>query len=197
MRALRLSHRRRPDAGRRATCASPGARTRAATIIGGEFDAERLDIGVMAEIATRVPIGSALRALLADVHPRGVISQLRTALGRPARRARALSREGPAQRALAGGARRRPRPMRSAGRACATPTLQLEASEAGGQARIDMQRRPARSARRVRGARAAARPARRQADLEDRAAMPAARRRGSRVRVARCDASPTPTRRAS
>jgi uncharacterized protein YhdP len=48
-------------------------------VTGGEFDAERLDIGVMAEIATRVPIGAALRELLADVRPRGVITQLRRA----------------------------------------------------------------------------------------------------------------------
>ena len=47
-------------------------------VIAGEFDAERLDVGVMAEIATRVPIGAALRDLLADLRPRGVISQLRT-----------------------------------------------------------------------------------------------------------------------
>ena len=44
----------------------------------GEFSAERLDVGVMAGIAGRVPLGAALRALLADVHPEGVITQLGT-----------------------------------------------------------------------------------------------------------------------
>ena len=45
---------------------------------GGEFAAERLDIGVMAGIAGRVPLGAALRTLLADVQPEGVITQLST-----------------------------------------------------------------------------------------------------------------------
>ena len=75
---LRLRHRRRHPLAARATCASPGARPKPARSTGGEFSAERLDVGVMAEIATRVPLGAALRALLADVHPRGVITQLRT-----------------------------------------------------------------------------------------------------------------------
>ncbi len=44
----------------------------------GEFTAERLDVGVMAQIAGRVPLGAALRNLLADVHPQGVITQLAT-----------------------------------------------------------------------------------------------------------------------
>ena len=50
----------------------------AGAVTGGEIEADRLDVGVMAEIATRVPLGTALRELLADVRPRGVISALRT-----------------------------------------------------------------------------------------------------------------------
>ncbi len=49
-----------------------------AEVTSGEFAAERLDVGVMAGIAGRVPLGAALRALLADVHPEGVITQLST-----------------------------------------------------------------------------------------------------------------------
>ena len=49
-----------------------------ADVTGGELSAERLDIGVMAGIAGRVPLGAALRTLLADVHPEGVITQLGT-----------------------------------------------------------------------------------------------------------------------
>ena len=49
-----------------------------ADVTSGEFSAERLDVGVMAGIAGRVPLGAALRALLADVHPEGVITQLST-----------------------------------------------------------------------------------------------------------------------
>jgi uncharacterized protein (TIGR02099 family) len=44
----------------------------------GEFKAERLDIGLIAGIATRIPLGAALRNLLADVHPQGVITKLST-----------------------------------------------------------------------------------------------------------------------
>ena len=116
----------------------------------------------MADIAARVPLGSALRRLLADLRPRGVISQLRRGWEGPLDCARALSRQGPARRPLARGARPRRRPTRSAGPACAMRSLQLEASEGGGQARIDMQDGGARSARRVRGAAGRARPARRQ-----------------------------------
>ena len=41
---------------------------------GGSFTAQRLDVGVMAEVATRVPIGDAARRLLAEVKPRGVLN---------------------------------------------------------------------------------------------------------------------------
>ena len=34
------------------------------TYSGGEFDADRLDVGVIADIASRLPIGAALRHLL-------------------------------------------------------------------------------------------------------------------------------------
>ena len=41
---------------------------------GGEFKAQRLDLALMAQIGTRVPLGDALRKLLADLSPQGVIS---------------------------------------------------------------------------------------------------------------------------
>jgi uncharacterized protein (TIGR02099 family) len=43
---------------------------------GGMFSAQRLDIGVMSQVATRVPIGSAVRRLLADVNPRGRVKDI-------------------------------------------------------------------------------------------------------------------------
>jgi len=43
---------------------------------GGEFRAQRLDVGLMAQIGSRVPLGAALRKLLADVNPQGVITDL-------------------------------------------------------------------------------------------------------------------------
>ena len=44
---------------------------------GGEFNAERLDLAVMAQVATRVPMSLALRRHLAELKPRGVVSELR------------------------------------------------------------------------------------------------------------------------
>ena len=41
---------------------------------GGEFKAQRLDLGLMAQIGTRVPLGDAVRKLLTELNPQGVIS---------------------------------------------------------------------------------------------------------------------------
>jgi len=43
---------------------------------GGEFSAQRLDLAVMAQIATRVPMSLALRRHLAELKPRGLVSDL-------------------------------------------------------------------------------------------------------------------------
>jgi uncharacterized protein (TIGR02099 family) len=43
---------------------------------GGSFSAQRLDAGLIAQIATRVPIGAPLRKLLADLNPRGVATDI-------------------------------------------------------------------------------------------------------------------------
>ena len=43
---------------------------------GGEFSAQRLDVGLMAQIATRIPLGDALRKLLGELQAQGVISDL-------------------------------------------------------------------------------------------------------------------------
>jgi uncharacterized protein (TIGR02099 family) len=106
-------------------------------VTGGEFEAERLDVGVMAEIATRVPIGAALRELLADLRPRGTISELRTRWDGPL--------DAPARYRVKGrlsgfSLSARPAPEADAiGRpGLGNATLQLEANESGGQAQINM-----------------------------------------------------------
>ena len=106
-------------------------------IVSGEFDAGRLDIGVMADIATRVPIGAALRELLADVSPRGVISELKTRWDGPI--------DAPAHYRVKGSLSglsltARPAPQADAiGRpGLSNAALQLDASESGGQAQIDL-----------------------------------------------------------
>ena len=110
----------------------------AGDVTGGEFDAEHLDVGMIADIATRVPIGTAMRELLADVRPRGIITQLRTRWDGPL--------DAPAHYQVKGrlselSLAARPSPEADAiGRpGLSNAALQLEASETGGQARIDMQ----------------------------------------------------------
>ena len=107
-------------------------------VTSGEFSAERLDIGVMAGIAGRVPLGAALRALLADVHPEGVITQLSTRwdgpIDAPAHYRVKGKLSGLSLSAHAGerhDAVGRPG-LRNA-------TVQLDASEAGGEARIGLE----------------------------------------------------------
>jgi uncharacterized protein (TIGR02099 family) len=43
---------------------------------GGDFSAQRLDLGLMAQVATRVPLGEAVRKLLAELNPQGIVSDL-------------------------------------------------------------------------------------------------------------------------
>jgi uncharacterized protein (TIGR02099 family) len=104
---------------------------------GGEFSAQWLDIALMGQAASRIPLGEALRKLLADVDPKGQISGL------------TASWEGP----LDAPARYRVKGMVNhlslAGRASGVPggvgrpglrgaNLQFDLSEAGGDARIVM-----------------------------------------------------------
>jgi uncharacterized protein (TIGR02099 family) len=108
----------------------------AGEVMGGELDADRLDVGVMAEIATRVPLGTALRELLADVRPRGVITELRTRWDGPL--------DAPAHyrvKGLLSDFALTARPSAQAADAIGRPglqnaSLQLDASESGGQAQI-------------------------------------------------------------
>ncbi|MEO6363606.1 MAG: YhdP family protein [Caldimonas sp.] len=107
----------------------------AGEVNGGAFDAQRLDVGVMAAIATRVPIGKALRELLSNLHPQGVITALSTrwdgALDAPERYRVKGTLSGLSLVA-------RPEARRDAiGRpGLRNATVQLDANEAGGQARI-------------------------------------------------------------
>ncbi len=45
-------------------------------VTGGEFSAGRLDLDVMTQIAERLPLGAALRKLLAELVPKGVVSAM-------------------------------------------------------------------------------------------------------------------------
>jgi uncharacterized protein (TIGR02099 family) len=107
-------------------------------VSGGEFDAERLDVGVIAEIAARVPIGSALRTLLADVKPRGIITELRTRWDGPLDAPEHYRVKGQLSE-LSLTARPAPEVDAIGRPGIANATLQLEATDAGGQAHIEMQ----------------------------------------------------------
>ncbi|MGH8797242.1 MAG: YhdP family protein, partial [Caldimonas sp.] len=102
---------------------------------GGDFSAQRLDLGVMAQVATRLPLGAALRKLLADVNPQGVISDIGAKWDGPL--------DSPAHYRVKGTISG----LALAPRAAAEPhgvgrpglrnaSVQLDASEAGGDARI-------------------------------------------------------------
>jgi uncharacterized protein (TIGR02099 family) len=45
-------------------------------IVGGDFSAQRLDLALMAQIASRIPLPEAVRTILAESEPRGVVSGL-------------------------------------------------------------------------------------------------------------------------
>ena len=107
-------------------------------VISGEFAAERLDVGVMAEIAGRVPLGTALRELLADVHPQGVITQLSARWDGPLD-APAHYRVKGLLNGLSLTARAAPRADAIGRPGLRNATVQLDASEAGGEARIGVQ----------------------------------------------------------
>ena len=104
---------------------------------GGEFSAQRLDVGQMAQVASRVPLGDALQRLLAELNPKGVISDLDARW------------DGPLDAPLHYRARGNLTGLSLASHASADPkgvgrpglreaSLQLDATEAGGEARIGM-----------------------------------------------------------
>jgi len=102
---------------------------------GGEFSAQRLDLALMAQVASRVPLGAALRKLLADVDPRGTITDLAAGWDGPLDApVRYRAKGALAGLSLAARASSEPRGVGRPGLRGAA--MQLEATEAGGSARI-------------------------------------------------------------
>ncbi|MEO6410210.1 MAG: YhdP family protein [Burkholderiaceae bacterium] len=102
---------------------------------GGGLTAQRIDIGLVAGIASQVPLGNALRRLLAELRPQGVVSDL------------ALRWDGPLDApvhyqvragltGLALAARTSDDPGGIGRPGLRNASLQLEATERGGQARL-------------------------------------------------------------
>ena len=102
---------------------------------GGTFSAQRLDVAQMAQIASRVPLGDALRKLLVELNPKGTVGDL------------SASWDGPLDAPLHYRAKGTLSALSLAARASSDANgvgrpglrgaaLQLDASEAGGQARL-------------------------------------------------------------
>ncbi|HKX39518.1 MAG TPA: AsmA family protein, partial [Burkholderiaceae bacterium] len=105
---------------------------------GGSFEADKLDVGQMARIAASIPLGDALRRLLAEVQPQGTISQLSARwdgpLDAPQHYAAKAQLSGVT---LASHASEQPGGVGRPG--LRNANLQLTATEAGGQAQLGIQ----------------------------------------------------------
>ena len=102
---------------------------------GGEFSAQRLDMALMAQIASRVPFGAALRKLLVEVNPKGMITDLATSWDGPLDAPLRYRAKGTlAGLSLASSPSSEPHGVGRPGLRGAT--VQLEATEAGGSASI-------------------------------------------------------------
>jgi uncharacterized protein (TIGR02099 family) len=106
---------------------------------GGEFSAQQLDLGLMAQIAGRVPLGEALRRLLAEVNPQGQASGLSLrwdgAIDAPHRYTARGLLTGLSLSSLPSA---EPHAVGRPG--LRNATLQLSATEAGGQAQLGIDR---------------------------------------------------------
>jgi uncharacterized protein (TIGR02099 family) len=109
-----------------------------AVVSGGAFSAERLDVAQMAQIAARIPLGDAVRHLLAEVNPQGIVSNLETQwdgpLDAPKHYAAKAQLSGVT---LASRASEQPGGVGRPG--LRNATLQLDATDAGGEARLAIQ----------------------------------------------------------
>jgi len=107
------------------------------SVTGGEISAQRLDLDVMGQIASRLPLGEVLRRLLAELNPQGVVTGLSANWSGPFDAPTRYQ----AQALLSGlSLAARPAPQASGvGRpGLRNATVQFSASEAGGQARLEI-----------------------------------------------------------
>ena len=109
------------------------------SLVGGELTAQRLDFALMAQIAERLPLGDAPRALLDDLSPRGVLSGLSARWDGPLEAPRSY-----AVKAQLEGLQLDAKPAAEAhhlGRpGISAASVTLNATERGGQATINIER---------------------------------------------------------
>ncbi len=106
-------------------------------VTAGQFSAQRLDLDVMAQVATRVPLGDAVRRLLAELNPQGVVTGLDASwsgpLDAPVRyQAKALF----SGLSLAAKPASEPNAVGRPG--LRNASVQVNATETGGQAQLDL-----------------------------------------------------------
>ena len=104
---------------------------------GGEFSAQRLDLGVMAQVASHVPMGTALSRLLTELKPQGLATDLTARWDGPLDAPLHYRAEGLLSGlTLAAQASAEPRGVGRPG--LRNASLRLSANESGGQAQIDL-----------------------------------------------------------
>ena len=103
----------------------------------GDFSAQRLDIGLMAQIATRLPLGDALRRQLAELNPKGMVNDVVTSWQGPLDAPAHYHLHGQVD-ALSLAALPASEPRRVGRPGLRGATAWLDASEVGGQAQLDL-----------------------------------------------------------
>ncbi len=125
--------------------ASSAERFKTLLPLGGELNAERLDLALMAQLAQRLPVGERARNWLTEMAPHGVLSQLSARWDGPVDQPSSYKVKGDLQ-GLQLGLLPAPEEAESALQAEALPArpalrgldLQIEATERGGQASLKM-----------------------------------------------------------
>ena len=102
---------------------------------GGEFSAQRLDLAMMAQVASRVPVGEALRKLLVELNPQGVVSDLTTSWRGPLDAPDTYQLKGLLS-GLSLAAKPSPEPHAVGRPGLRNATIALAATEKGGDARL-------------------------------------------------------------
>ena len=104
---------------------------------GGEFNAQRLDLALMAQIASRIPLGAALHQLLAELKPKGSVNDLTARWDGPLDAPERYQVKGQLS-GLALAARPAVQANRIGRPGLRNASLQLNANEKGGTARLEV-----------------------------------------------------------
>ena len=104
---------------------------------GGEFSAQHLDLELMAQLASRVPIGAALHQLLGELKPKGALNDLSARWDGPLDAPQRYQMQGRLS-GLALAARPADDPHHVGRPGLRNATLQINATEKGGNARLEV-----------------------------------------------------------